>query len=206
MLGETLRRIAAAIDQYESTRLNASDRDLVAHAAVTLVLRPFEASPPPGDGLAAELLFVQRAEFDGDPWSGHMALPGGRREPQDIDLRATAIRELQEETALVLPRDSILGRLDELVPQNPSLPAIGVTPYVAWYEGPDTFRSNHEVSDHVWIPLPTLLDPGHRSTFRLEHRGITRKFPTIEFDGYTIWGLTYKIVEGFLGLLTAQER
>jgi len=211
---ETRRRVAGALEAYESTRLQENDR-LVAHAAVTLVLRPSEAagaSDGPGagealagdDGLAADLLFIQRAEFDGDPWSGHMALPGGRREPQDRDLRATALRELEEETALVLSRDSILGRLDERVPGNPALPAIGITPYVAWFEGPDTFAPSEEVSDHVWVPLAVLLDEGHRSTLRLEHRGVTRKLPTIEYDGYTIWGITFHIVEGFLGLVAAR--
>ena len=198
MPDETRRQIAAALEAHESTRLPDGETELVAHAAVTLVLRP---SPE-----AAELLFVQRAEFDGDPWSGHMALPGGRREPQDPDLRATAIRELQEETALVVSRECILGRLDELTPRNPALPAIGITPYVAWHEGPDTFRPNEEVSDHVWIPLWALMVEEHRSTLRLEHRGVVRKFPTIEYDGYTIWGITFRIVEGFLEVLCPGPR
>ena len=208
MPDETRRRVAAALEEHEPTRLQ-EDEKLVARAAVTLVLRPAETAssgdgPDAGEGLAADLLFIQRAEFDGDPWSGHMALPGGRREPQDADLRATAIRELEEETALVLSRESILGRLDERVPGNPALPAIGITPYVAWFEGPDTFVPSEEVSDHVWVPLRVLFDEGHRSTLRLEHRGVTRKLPTIEYDGYTIWGITFKIVEGFLGLVAAR--
>ena len=54
-------------------------------AAVAAILR----QAPSG----LEVLFIKRAERDGDPWSGHMAFPGGRREPHDSDLYSTALRE-----------------------------------------------------------------------------------------------------------------
>ena len=77
-----------------------------------------------------EVLFIQRAELTGDPWSGHMALPGGRRSPDDSDLLATAIREAREETGIELPRDYVLGQLDEFAPRTPTLPPVVVRPYV----------------------------------------------------------------------------
>src|SRR5512138_157863 len=61
-------------------------------AAVAVVLVP---SPD-------AVLLIRRAERPGDPWSGHMALPGGRRESGDADLVATAIREAAEELGLAL--------------------------------------------------------------------------------------------------------
>lgn len=68
-------------------------------AAVALLLRPREQ---------LEILLIKRAERDTDPWSGHMALPGGRREPGDADLVTTAFRETEEETGVPLDRKSVV--------------------------------------------------------------------------------------------------
>src|SRR5262249_42208670 len=86
-------------------------------AAVALALVPIHD----GD---LELLFIQRAELAGDPWSGQMALPGGRRDADDLDLLATAIREAREETGIELLRDYLLGQLDEFAPRTPTLPPV----------------------------------------------------------------------------------
>jgi 8-oxo-dGTP pyrophosphatase MutT (NUDIX family) len=161
-------------------------------AAVTLVFKPGEDGP--------QGLFVHRAEAEGDPWSGHMALPGGRADPDDADLIATARRELEEETGLTLARDAFLGRLHDVWPRSQELPSIAVTPFVAWHEDPGEVLLNIEVQGHVWIPLHVLGDPRHRSELRLERRGEVRVYPTIEYQDHTIWGLTLSIVDGFLRL------
>lgn len=49
-----------------------------------------------------EVLFIKRAGRAGDRWSGHTALPGGKRDPQDADDVAAAIRETREEVGLDL--------------------------------------------------------------------------------------------------------
>ncbi len=91
-------------------------------AAVSVVLR---------SAVGLDLLLIKRAHFDRDPWSGHMALPGGRRDPKDIDLQHTAIRETMEETALELGEGSqYLGRLKALKPNSVRLPKLTITPFV----------------------------------------------------------------------------
>lgn len=169
-----------------------SDDEADRRAAVILVLR---GSP------GVEALFVQRAELERDPWSGHMALPGGRADPGDRDLVHTALRELREETALTIARDGVLGRLDDVHPASRQLPSIAVTPFVGWLETVARIEPNFEIQDHVWIPLAVLRDPDHRSELRVGVRGQPRTFPTIEYRGYTIWGLTLRIVYGFLDVI-----
>lgn len=174
-----------------------------ARAAVALILRPGRGRDEEDP---FELLFVQRAEVDGDPWSGHMALPGGRREPPDPDLVATAIRETREETSLRLTRSDVLGALDDVHPFTSHLPSIAVTPFVAWYEGGGRVRRSREVRDHVWVPSLALLAHRNRSAFTLRREERIASFPTLEFSGYTVWGLTFEILSRFLEVVRSLDR
>jgi len=163
-------------------------------AAVTLVLRAADPTEPP------EALFVRRARVAGDPWSGHVALPGGRSDPDDADLLDTARRETLEETGLALDQRDFLGRLREIHPRSPHLPSICVTPFVAWLSGHAELTLNHELTGHLWIPLAVLTDPAHRSVL-IRETPRRRGFPTIEYGGDVIWGLTFEIVGDFLDAL-----
>src|SRR5690606_12827006 len=92
-----------------------------ARAAVSLLMRP-----APED---LEILLIQRPQSERDPWSGHMALPGGRREQGEQDLD-TAIRETHEEVGIDLERHGLLlGRLDDVRPSEGG-PQIAVAPFV----------------------------------------------------------------------------
>lgn len=188
------REIAAALDAHRP--VIAGDHEADQRAAVILVLRESDD---------VEALLVKRAEVEHDPWSGHMALPGGRADPGDRDLVHTALRELREETALTISRHEVLGRLDDVHPSSRQLPSIAVTPFVAWLEADARIESNFEIQDHVWIPIRVLRDPDHRSELRLRVKGEQRRFPTIEYRGYTIWGLTLRIVRHFLKVIDQLE-
>lgn len=150
---------------------------------------------------AQRLLLIQRAEARDDPWSGHAALPGGRRAPGDLDLVDTARRETREETGLHLDRPDVLGRLDDLRPRSPHLPSITITPFVARWRGDLEIRPNHEVQEHAWVPLGELVDPIRHGTLRVEREDASRDFPTVEVAGLTVWGLTHAILREFLAVL-----
>ncbi|MCA9639821.1 MAG: NUDIX domain-containing protein, partial [Myxococcales bacterium] len=85
-----------ADDGAAALRSSAATGDGGRFAAVAAVLRPTDAD--------TEVLLIRRAEHEGDPWSGHMAFPGGRHDPTDPDLLTTARRETLEEVGLDLSR------------------------------------------------------------------------------------------------------
>jgi 8-oxo-dGTP pyrophosphatase MutT (NUDIX family) len=187
-------QIDLALRHPPPDRLPDSECDV--RAAVTLLLAPEE-----GDTIGA--LFVMRAAHDGDPWSGHVALPGGRFEAGDRDLLDTARRETREETEVRLSREDYLGRLSEIHPRSAHLPSIGVTPFVAWLPRRPKVHENYELAGHLWVPLPTLASQNSRSTL-VRSTPSESRFPTIEYAGAVIWGLTLAIVDDFVQRVHSQ--
>jgi 8-oxo-dGTP pyrophosphatase MutT (NUDIX family) len=164
-------------------------------AAVALLLRPAAAPDP-------ELLLIRRAEREGDPWSGHMALPGGRAQPGDADLAATAAREASEEVGIDPAREGrLLGALDDLAPRSARLPSVVVSPFV-FAVGPGAEAApNHEVQTALWISVRELLEPDAVTEYLHELAdGATLTFPAFDARGYVVWGMTHRILTGFLEL------
>jgi 8-oxo-dGTP pyrophosphatase MutT (NUDIX family) len=171
------------------------------HAAVAGVLREGERG--------AELLLIERVKRDGDPWSGQMALPGGRVQPGDPTPLHTAIRETHEETGVELWAAPVLGRLDEQAPSS-SGGAFRVAGYVfAVDDRSPLLRPNHEVADALWLPLEALLEPPRYRDYRYPLRPVMT-FPAVAVDavdaaraadgsdggavGRVVWGLTLRFL------------
>ena len=165
-----------------------------ARAAVALLLR-VEAG-------AVELLLIRRAEREGDPWSGHMALPGGRWQPGDADLAATAERETREEVGIDAARHGRrLGELDELAPRSARIPSIVVSPFVYHLSGSTEPRPNHEVQEALWVRVDELLHPDAATEYLHDLAdGNTLAFPAFDARGQVVWGMTHRILAGFLEL------
>lgn len=168
----------------------------IGEAAVLLTLRT--TNP-------LELLLIERAEKEGDPWSGHMALPGGRREPGDQDLLATALRETQEETGIAVPRSSILGRLDELGPSATRRRfSLIIAPFVATVPADtEPEPAPAEVETALWVPLTHLASDEAVDEVLIDLEGEEFRLPALNFDDYVIWGLTHRILTGFMDVATA---
>ena len=147
-----------------------------------------------------EALFIKRAARIGDPWSGQVALPGGRYEPGDGDLLTTAIRETREETGVDLTRAEQLGRLDDLYPRTPTLPPVRVRPYVFSLPAAPPLVISDEVERAFWVPLARLAEPGVRRDVKLIVRGEPRIFPAYDLGDDVIWGMTERILTSFLTL------
>jgi 8-oxo-dGTP pyrophosphatase MutT (NUDIX family) len=166
-------------------------------AAVAAVLRDL--------GQGAEVLLIRRATHARDPWSGHMAFPGGRHDPTDPDLLHTAVRETREEVGLDLTRDAeLLGRL-ELLPAIARGRAVGLTiaPYVFALERQVPLAKNHEVEEALWAPLSPMLAGTLAATHRYELDGVPMEFPAYDVEGRIVWGLTYRMLESLFSELVA---
>jgi 8-oxo-dGTP pyrophosphatase MutT (NUDIX family) len=150
------------------------------------------------------VLLIRRAERAGDPWSGQVAFPGGRQDPGDPDLLATAMRETREETGVDLARAERLGVLDDLVPTTPTLPPVLVRPFVfALSERPALAAEQGEVARAFWVALARLAARGARQDLVLMVRGVERTFPAYRVGADVIWGLTERILTPFMRLLGA---
>lgn len=149
-----------------------------------------------------ELLFIKRADVEGDPWSGHMAFPGGRHDATDASLVETVVRETREETAIDLVHGGqLLGVLDDLSPRSPSLPPIMIRPYVAVVSADAVISANDEVAAYFWVSLAQLRDPALRAEHELLVGGLRQRFPGYRVGPHIAWGLTERIVFQLLGLL-----
>jgi 8-oxo-dGTP pyrophosphatase MutT (NUDIX family) len=131
-----------------------------------------------------------------------MALPGGRRDPGDRDLVATAIRETSEEVGLELPAASLLGSLDDVVPRTPSLPPVAVRPYVFAVPSRPTLRLNPEVAAARWVLLDHLVHPSTHHSVRIQFRGEHRDVPAFQLDDAIVWGMTERVLSSLLAHLT----
>ncbi len=157
-------------------------------AAVAVILAPDPDS----------ILLIRRAERAGDPWSGHMALPGGRQDFAEADLLTTAVRETSEEVGLVLRPEDLLGSLDDVVPRTPVLPPIAVRPYVFTLDRWPELTLNSEVAAAHWVPLDLLLHPDAYHSVRLDIRGESREVPAYRLDDSVVWGMTERILTSLL--------
>jgi 8-oxo-dGTP pyrophosphatase MutT (NUDIX family) len=195
-LPEVSRRLA----EREPVRVDLDGTP--ARAAVAMVLEPRDDD--------VYLLFIQRAERAGDPWSGQMAFPGGFWSTIDPHLAETARRETLEEIGLDLATKAApIARLDDLqgVARGRELPLV-ITPFLFELRGPAELRLNHEVQGTLWVPLAHLREDGNVGAIEYSGPGAdaAMRLPAYRYEGRTIWGLTFRMVRNFVDLLGAKDR
>ena len=188
----TMVRLQSALSAHQPIEVNEEG---VRRAAVALIFRAGEEGRP-------ELLFIKRAEYPGDPWSGQVAFPGGREERGDTSLLETATRETREETGIDLAREGrIIGTLDDLYPRTVRLPPISVRPFVFVVERSEPLTLSSEVALAFWIPFGSLA---HTEAWREDTvfaRGIQINARVFRHQDHVIWGMTERILAQLLNMI-----
>ncbi len=189
----SLDRIRRALAVHEPVELAAEGRR---QAAVALVLCGEPGRP--------EVLFIERARREGDPWSGHMAFPGGRIEPADESARRAAERETREEVGLSLEGAERLGRLDDMQGHHVAgVPGLVISAFVYYVAEPVELVPNHEVCQAFWFPVSLLLED-ERHVEHASAQVADVRFPGIQVGEpgrHVVWGLTYRFLEEFLRIV-----
>jgi 8-oxo-dGTP pyrophosphatase MutT (NUDIX family) len=179
--------LASRLAQRRSVNVELPDASL---AGVAVVLAPDPDA----------VLLIRRAERVGDPWSGHMGLPGGRFQAGDADLLATAVRETREELSLSLAPTSFLGVLDDVSPKTPIPRPVVVRPFIFAIEQRPSLVPNDEVALVLWVDLAELRREGVYRETRIRIRGEDRAFPAYHLGDHVVWGLTERILTPLLEL------
>lgn len=182
--------LTSIVSRLEGRDTTGSNDD--AHAAVAAIFRA------PTDHEEAQVLLIRRAERAGDPWSGHMAFPGGKREATDPSLFVTALRETQEEVGLDLEHHA------RLVTRMPSVPALTrsktggmlVTPFIFALDKPEhqEFVFSPEVAEAYWVPIGPMARGEIATTFPYRHEGNLLQLPAYMVQERIVWGLTHRML------------
>ncbi len=166
------------------------------HAAVAAVLHDSGSGP--------ELFFIERAEHPHDPWSGHMAFPGGRVDPGDTSAQAAAERETREEVGLDLAGAELLGRLDDVEGAPRGFNSLVVSAFVYHLARRVPAVPNHEVRDTLWVSVGALLDADRHVPYFWPRDQRESHYPGIvvgDPERQIVWGLTYRFLELFFAAL-----
>ena len=192
-LSEVQRRIAAGLIGLagSSTQLEAPLDPESSWAAVAVIVAPEPDA----------VLLIRRAERAGDPWSGHIGLPGGRLDPADQDLSQTALRETSEEIGWQLDSQRLLGTLPDVWPRTPLPRLIVVRPFVFAAAERTELVLSDEVAEAFWAPVSELRDPAIYRETVIELQDERRGFPAFHLGPHIIWGLTERILTPLLAMV-----
>ena len=186
----SLEAIAARLRAEDAHREDPKDEH--PRAAVAAILRS-------GENGEAEIFFIVRAQREGDPWSGHVAFPGGRAEATDTSFLATAIRETREEVSIDLSSAKLLARLPDVpaFQRSKKYGTLIVSAFVFALESHQEPVPNREVAHALWVPLAPLARGDFKEPFTWTHEQQTIELPSMRIgEGkHVLWGLTYRMLE-----------
>jgi len=183
LMFDSLQQLRHRLQQHRPWRLRTRGRE----AGVLLALTN---EPDP------EVVLTLRSAYL-STHSGEMSFPGGKRDPGDRDLLATALREAEEEVALPPGQVEVIGSLGQVVSKH----LLQVTPWVGIISPQLPLEPNPDEIDCIHrVPLSYLLDSANRRIDKIRFSGKVQYVPAWEWQGEVIWGLTAYILAELLNV------
>lgn len=147
-----------------------------------------------GEGANQRLLLTRRAEHL-HKHRGEVAFPGGKWEPGDNNLLATALRESFEEVDLQARDVCVIGQLSTCYTRA----GVAVTPFVALVSENLQLRPNpEELQALFWVPMDYFLEDRRERTDIFQHSDLEEWAPVYHFEGHKIWGFTARLITEFV--------
>ncbi len=189
-MSDTILKLEKLLSQRSSKEI-IREGDFV-HASVMMILKE--------SGQNYSMLFIKRPESEKDPFSGHMAFPGGRMEKDDSSKLETAIRETYEEVGInIIQSARVIGTLHDVNPNNPRARNYVVTPYLSVLNEEVTIIPEaKEVETTLWVPMRHLVDDSNKEIRIRERDGRQVEDYAYNYEQYLIWGMTGRILHQFL--------
>ena len=156
-----------------------------AYAGVAIMLKPGDED--------IELFLVKRAEASGDPWSGDMAFPGGKKTAMDVDICDAVRREVMEETGITLDDMRFLGAME--VERSSVRPGKEVLPLVFEVDEKPPVILNYELTKAFWASLNDMKKTQTRTYVKGWDSEVFR------VEGEVVWGMTYRMLQRIIGLM-----
>lgn len=157
------------------------------HASVGVLVA--DADPAP------HICFIRRAKWDGDPWSEHIAFPGGSRVGDETALQ-TVRREVQEEVGVSIGADADVVPLPQLrIRLAGRERLLLLDAFVCHLPGPlPPLQCGSEVASAFWTPVSELWDAQNLDHLVLGDRGDTLVYPAIRLPQGTVFGITLRVL------------
>ncbi len=174
-------------------------RHLAQRAAVSIILRQHDSQ--------LQFLMMQRSVHEGDPWSGQMAFPGGKKDVDDAHITETAQREAYEEMGIPHHGIERIGRLSDILarPYRALKNPMVVSPLL--FKQLEDFKpqTNEEVADWLWLPVEYFQELKNRKSLTIEKAGLKHELPCYYYQDKCVWGLSLLMIDELLLALTSQK-
>ncbi|CAM3584459.1 CoA pyrophosphatase [Parendozoicomonas haliclonae] len=143
-----------------------------------------------------EIVFTRRSSRL-NTHSGEVAFPGGKRDPGDLDLSYTALRESNEEIGLPYDRVELIGTTGDVVSRF----GIKVTPFIGVIEQDVELIANPDELESIFrVPVSYFLEAERLRTDELRYKNNRFYVPAWQYQDYQIWGLTAIMLVEFLNV------